>query len=57
MSTPQPIELVFRHVDGIGISMDIYLPKETLAKSIPVILWWHGAFSICGPSLDAQAAL
>ncbi|KAJ8694573.1 hypothetical protein PTI98_007236 [Pleurotus ostreatus] len=48
MSTPHPIELVFRHVDGIDISMDIYLPKETSAKSIPVILWWHGGGLIQG---------
>ncbi|KAF4570216.1 hypothetical protein EYR36_010023 [Pleurotus pulmonarius] len=56
MNTPQPVELVFRHVDGIDISMDIYLPKETSAKPIPVILWWHGASQIWDPSLDAQAA-
>lgn len=57
MSTPQPIELVFRHVDGIDISMDIYLPKETLAKSIPVILWWHGPSNTYDPSIDTQSAL
>ncbi|KAL4249177.1 AB hydrolase superfamily protein [Pleurotus pulmonarius] len=42
--------------------MDIYLPKETLAKSIPVILWWHSGGLMQGTrkaptSLSPQTAI
>jgi acetyl esterase/lipase len=38
-----PIEKVFKTVDGLPISLDIYLPtKATSEKPVPVLIWWHG---------------
>ncbi|PPQ86007.1 hypothetical protein CVT24_008321 [Panaeolus cyanescens] len=38
-----PIELVFKHVDGLDIMMDVYIPaKATKENPAPVFLWWHG---------------
>jgi len=40
---PKPIEIVYIEVDGIAITMDVYIP-ETATKEmpVPVLLWWHG---------------
>lgn len=38
-----PIELVFKEVDGLRVSMDIYVPgTATRETPVPVLLWWHG---------------
>ncbi|KAF8992443.1 Alpha/Beta hydrolase protein [Cyathus striatus] len=43
VSIPNPIELVFKKVDGLDITMDIYIPGSASAESpAPVLLWWHG---------------
>ncbi|THV01150.1 alpha/beta-hydrolase [Dendrothele bispora CBS 962.96] len=43
MSSPKPIETVFKQADGIDIYMDIYIPETaTKEKPAPIILWWHG---------------
>lgn len=38
-----PIEKVFKTVNGLAISLDIYLPDSaTVEKPVPVLIWWHG---------------
>ena len=45
--TPMPLELVFKEIDGLEISMDVYLPsKATKENPAPVVLWWHGESSL-----------
>lgn len=40
---PEPIEIVYSEVDGITITMDVYIPETaTKEKPVPVLLWWHG---------------
>ncbi|KAJ8507260.1 hypothetical protein ONZ45_g10352 [Pleurotus djamor] len=48
MSSPKPIELVYKHVDGLDISMDVYLPSDESKTDLPVVLWWHGGGLIQG---------
>jgi acetyl esterase/lipase len=41
--TGEPIEVVFKTVDKLSISLDIYLPKDATADTpAPVLIWWHG---------------
>ena len=41
-----PIELVFKRVDGLAIAMDIYIPTTaTKENPVPVFLWWHGTLN------------
>ncbi|PFH53336.1 hypothetical protein AMATHDRAFT_137855 [Amanita thiersii Skay4041] len=43
MAYPEPIEIAFKHVDGLDIMMDVYLPEKATEKDpAPVLLWWHG---------------
>ncbi|KAF8918323.1 Alpha/Beta hydrolase protein [Mucidula mucida] len=43
MASPTPLELVFKHVDGLDIGMDVYIPESVTAESpAPIVLWWHG---------------
>lgn len=47
MATTNPpfVEIVYRHVDGIDLSMDVYVPgSASTAKPAPVLLWWHGRY-------------
>lgn len=40
---PSPLELVYKHINGIDISMDVYIPERaTETAPAPVLLWWHG---------------
>jgi len=40
---PKPIEIVYIEVDGVAITMDVYIPETaTKEKPVPVLLWWHG---------------
>jgi len=40
---PEPNEIVYITVDGITITMDVYIPEAaTKEKPVPVLLWWHG---------------
>lgn len=42
-SSTKPIELTFKHVDGLDIAMDIYIPSgATKERPVPILLWWHG---------------
>ncbi|KAJ4474413.1 Alpha/Beta hydrolase protein [Lentinula aciculospora] len=42
-SSPKPIEILFKHADGIDIYMDVYLSPSASSKSpAPILLWWHG---------------
>ncbi|KAJ4470285.1 Alpha/Beta hydrolase protein [Lentinula lateritia] len=39
----KPIEILFKHADGIDISMDVYLsPSASSQNPAPILLWWHG---------------
>lgn len=38
-----PIELIFRRIDGLAIAMDVYIPTSaTKENPAPIFLWWHG---------------
>ncbi|KIK63894.1 hypothetical protein GYMLUDRAFT_241128 [Collybiopsis luxurians FD-317 M1] len=40
---PKPLELLYKHVNGIDIFMDVYIsPSATQEKPAPVLCWWHG---------------
>ncbi|KAF9448536.1 alpha/beta-hydrolase [Macrolepiota fuliginosa MF-IS2] len=40
---PEPIELVYKEVDGLSIAMDIYVPENATKEApAPILLWWHG---------------
>jgi hypothetical protein len=42
-SPPTPLELVYKHVDEIDVSMDVYVPERASESNpAPVLLWWHG---------------
>ncbi|KAJ3737232.1 Alpha/Beta hydrolase protein [Lentinula guzmanii] len=42
-SSSKPIEILFKHVDGIDIYMDVYLsPSSSQQSPAPILLWWHG---------------
>ncbi|KAE9402632.1 alpha/beta-hydrolase [Gymnopus androsaceus JB14] len=41
--TSKPIEILFKHVDGLDIYMDVYLsPTASAENPAPILLWWHG---------------
>lgn len=40
MATPSKQTFVYREVNGLDISLDLYLPPNP--KSVPVLLWFHG---------------
>jgi predicted acyl esterase len=43
ITVPEPIELVYSEVDGVTISMDVYIPNNaTKEEPAPILLWWHG---------------
>lgn len=44
MSQLIPIEKVFKSVDGVDVSIDVYVPDEATASkpSRSVLVWWHG---------------
>ncbi len=47
MASPTPLELVFKHVDGLDIAMDVYIPDSATAESpAPIVLWWHGTLTV-----------
>ncbi|EKM75485.1 hypothetical protein AGABI1DRAFT_116328 [Agaricus bisporus var. burnettii JB137-S8] len=40
---PKPIEIEFKHVEGVSIMMDVYIPDKAIKESpAPILLWWHG---------------
>ncbi|KAL0568657.1 hypothetical protein V5O48_013320 [Marasmius crinis-equi] len=42
-SAKEPIEIVFKQVDGIDIYLDVYLPSAaTKENPAPIVLFWHG---------------
>ena len=48
-SAPESIEIVYSEVDGVSITMDVYIPeKATKEKPVPVLLWWHGTQTLPG---------
>ncbi|KAJ7091268.1 Alpha/Beta hydrolase protein [Mycena epipterygia] len=43
MDTPKPLELVYSRVDGLDITLDVFLPESaTETSKAPVLVWWHG---------------
>ncbi|KAF9458521.1 Alpha/Beta hydrolase protein [Collybia nuda] len=39
---PVPLELVYKRIDGMDVSMDVYIPERaTESAPVPVLLWWH----------------
>ncbi|KAF7306155.1 Polyketide synthase [Mycena chlorophos] len=39
----EPLELVFSQVDGLDLTLDVYVPPAaTTTSKVPVYLWWHG---------------
>jgi len=37
------MELVFKSVDGLDLSLDVFVPESaTETSKVPVFLWWHG---------------
>ncbi|KAJ7780542.1 Alpha/Beta hydrolase protein [Mycena maculata] len=43
MDAPKPLELVYSSVDGLEISLDVFLPESaTETSKAPVLIWWHG---------------
>ncbi|KAK0463106.1 Alpha/Beta hydrolase protein [Desarmillaria tabescens] len=43
MDSVKPLEIVFKHVGGLNIAMDVYVPESATPESpAPVVLWWHG---------------
>jgi hypothetical protein len=47
MTTPSPLELVYSTVDGLDISLDVFLPDNaTETAQVPVLIWWHGRSAI-----------
>ena len=48
-SAPESIEIIYSEVDGVSITMDVYiLEKATKGKPILVLLWWHGMQTLPG---------
>ncbi|UZJ51518.1 hypothetical protein CBS101457_000838 [Exobasidium rhododendri] len=48
-----PLEKAFKTVDGLSISLDIYLPRKATAElPVPVLLWWHGGGLLQGSRKD-----
>lgn len=46
MASAKPQEIVFKRVDGLDITMDVYVPESATPESpAPVVLWWHGECS------------
>ncbi|KAF9067155.1 Alpha/Beta hydrolase protein [Rhodocollybia butyracea] len=40
---PKPLEILFKHADGIDIYMDVYLsPSASPENPAPILCWWHG---------------
>ncbi|KAJ6625516.1 SNF2 family N-terminal domain-containing protein [Mycena sp. CBHHK59/15] len=38
-----PLELVYSSVDGLDISLDVFVPESaTETAKVPVFIWWHG---------------
>ncbi|KAJ7178412.1 Alpha/Beta hydrolase protein [Mycena crocata] len=45
MAAPKPLELVYSSVDGLDLSLDVFLPDSesaTESSKVPVFIWWHG---------------
>jgi len=43
MDAPKPLELVFASVDGLDLTLDVFVPESaTETSKAPVLLWWHG---------------
>lgn len=40
MATPSKHSIVYKVVEGLDISFDLYLPPN--AKTVPILLWFHG---------------
>ncbi|KAJ3720305.1 Alpha/Beta hydrolase protein [Lentinula raphanica] len=39
----EPIEILYKHADGIDIYMDVYLsPSSSQENPAPILFWWHG---------------
>ncbi|KAJ7076376.1 Alpha/Beta hydrolase protein [Mycena belliarum] len=43
MDASKPLELVYSNVDGLELTLDVFVPESAteLAKA-PVFIWWHG---------------
>ncbi|KAF7361793.1 Polyketide synthase [Mycena venus] len=43
MAAPQPLELVYKTVDGLDLTLDVFVPDSaTETSKVPVFVWWHG---------------
>ncbi|KAJ7497413.1 Alpha/Beta hydrolase protein [Mycena latifolia] len=43
MDAPKPMEIVYSSVNGLDISLDVFLPESaTETSKVPVFIWWHG---------------
>ncbi|KAK0236788.1 Alpha/Beta hydrolase protein [Armillaria nabsnona] len=55
MASAKPQEIVFKRVDGLDITMDVYVPESaTLESPAPVVLWWHGGGLLQGTRKTAS---
>ncbi|KAF7376248.1 Polyketide synthase [Mycena sanguinolenta] len=43
MDAPKPLELVYKTVDGLNLTLDVFVPESaTETSKAPIFLWWHG---------------
>ncbi|KAK7005618.1 polyketide synthase [Favolaschia claudopus] len=43
MAAPKPLELAYKNVDGLNLTMDVFLPANaTETSKVPILLWFHG---------------